>query len=390
MAEQEKTNESLLFPALGLSMATGGPPLIALSLLLIDISETLGVQVAVLGQISTISSFLSIIMAIIMGVLAVRYSHKLLLGLGLVLICVSIVGTSLSNSFTSLLVLYSLSGIGYSMTLPMVTTYIGELYPPEGRTKVMGRLISVRSVASIIAPLVTGYIVARSNWRIGFASYSLVLTVVSLVFVYFGIPSNKEHKHGNTNQLAGISAVLRNRSALAYLVAGSLATALFMAISVFNGSYLRQHFALSIDAVSQLLPLTAISITVGLLVSNRLVARLGLKKVVYLSTFLAAVSYLVYFAAGLSLTLALVFSVIGALLTGIRLATSSALGLVQETTYRGSMMSLNTASMNLGGVFGALIGGFALLRYGYWGLGVVASGLSVVASVIYVLWVKNT
>ena len=364
--------------------------MVAMSLLMIEIAESLNVPVATLGQISSFSSFLSIIMAIIMGVLSVRYSHKILLSTGLVLICASIIGTSLSTSYTSILVLYSLLGIGYSMVSPMVTTYIGQLYPPEGRTEVMGRLISVRSIVSFLAPLITGYVLARSNWRIAYFSFNIALTVVSLIRVYISIPRGNDQQTGNPDQLAGIAAVLRNSSASAFLLAAALGITPFMAIQVFNGSYLRQGFGLSIGTVSQLMPLTAISVTFGLLVSNRLVEKIGLKKVVYISTLVSSLAYLVYFGAGLSLVPSVLFSLIGALLTGVRLASSGALGLLQETNYRGSMMSLSTAAQSLGGVLGALVGGYALSKFGYLGLGFATSLLGIVAFVIYIVWVKNT
>ena len=388
MGREERT-ESLVFLALGTSMATGGPPMIALSLLLVDISEALGFPIGVLGQISSFSSLLSIIMALIMSILAVRHSHKLLMKVGLLLTIASIVGTSFSFNLTSMIVLYSLSGIGFSMTLPMVTTYIGLLYPAEGRTKVMGRLISIRSVASIIAPLITGYIVARSNWRVAFASYSLALAVISLGLVTSQIPENRLFQKNNGTILDGLKAVLKNRSALAFLVAGSLATTPFMVIQVYNGSYLRQGFTLGVERVSQLLPLTALFVTFGLLSSGYLVSKLGLKRVVYISTILSSVSYLAYFSGGLSLNNALAFSLVGAFMTGIRLSTVSTLGLLQETTFRGSMMSLSAASNGLGGMIGAMIGGFAILKLGFSGLGFVSSILGLIATGIYVLFVKD-
>jgi predicted MFS family arabinose efflux permease len=378
-----------VFYALGASTATGGAPVVVLSLLLIDIAESLDVSVGVLGQISSFSSFISIIVAIFMGVLAVRYSHKRLLCVGLALMSISIIGTSLSTSFTMILLMYSLSGIGYSMVQPMANTFVGDLYPPEGRTKVIGQMIAVRSVISFLAPLVTGFIVARSSWRLGFASYNLALTLISLLLVWTAIPRDKVQAVNGSGQLEGIKSVLNNKSATAYLFAGALAFTPFMAISVFNGSYLRQHFMLSVEASSQLMPIVAISVTGGLLMSNFLVERLGLKRVVYSSTLLSSVAFFVYFGAGLGLIPSVIFSTIGSFLTGVWLATSGALGLLQEKTYRGSMMSLGTASSNLGGVLGAFVGGFSLLRWGYLGLGAVMGVLGVVAVLIYVFWVAG-
>ena len=386
---KDDRTESLVFLALGTSMATGGPPMIALSLLLVDISDALGFPVEVLGQISSFSSFLSIIMALTMSVLAVKYSHKLLMRVGLILTIVSIIGTSLSYNLTSMMILYSLSGIGFSMTLPMVATYIGVLYPAEGRTEVMGRLISMRSVASIIAPLITGYIVARSNWRLGFAAYSLAIAVLSLSLVSQRLPENELFKKKEGSNLDGLKAVLKNGSALAFLVAGSLATTPFMMIQVYNGSYLRQGFNLGVERVSQLLPLTALFVTIGLLSSGYLVSKLSLKKVVYVSTLLSSVAYLAYFSGGFSLNIAIAYSLVGAFMTGIRLSTVSTLGLLQETRFRGSMMSLSAASNSLGGVIGAMIGGFAILKLGFSGLGLISSILGLVAGGIYILFVKD-
>jgi predicted MFS family arabinose efflux permease len=388
LAEKE-WKKSLLFLALGLSMGTGGPPAVSLSLLLIDIADSINVPVSTLGQISSVSSLLSIFMALIMGVFSVKYSHKTLLSSGLAIMVLSIIGTSVSSNYTSILILYSAVGIGYSMVLPMVTTYIGELYPPEGRTKVMGRLIAVRSIVSFLAPLVTGYILAWSSWRVAYASFNLSLILLSLALVVWIIPADDSKREGEVSQLAGIIAVLRNRSALAFLLAGALGITPFMAISVYNGSYLRQFFNLPIGLVSQLMPLTAISVTVGLLLSNRLVEYLGLNRTVYLSTLVSAVSYFVYFGAGLDLIPSVACSLVGAVTTGIRLASSSALGLLQEKVYRGSMMSLSSASQSLGGVFGALIGGLALRNIGYLGLGGLTSLLGVTSFGIYLLFVES-
>lgn len=388
MAEKD-WKKTLVFYALGASMATGGPPAVSLSLLLIDIAESINVPMETLGQISSFSAFLSIFMAIIMGVLSVRYSHKLLLSSGLLLMCVSIIGTSLSTSFFSILLLYSFVGIGYSMVMPMVTTYIGELYPPEGRTRIMGRLIAVRSIISFIAPLITGYILVKSTWRIAFSSFNLTITVLSLALVIWVLPSDEKDQKKESNQLAGISAIMKNRSGLAFLLAGALGITPFIAISVYNGSFLRQAFNLPVETVSQLMPITAISVTVGLLISNRLVESLGLKKVVYLSTLLSAISYLVYFGSGLGLVPSVAFSIFGAFMTGIRLAASSALGLLQEKVHRGSMMSLSSASQSLGGVLGAMAGGLALSKYGYFGLGALTSVLGIGSFAIYLLYVND-
>lgn len=381
----------LSFPALALSMATGGPPAIALSLLLVDISASFNTSIGVMGQVSTVSSFMSIFMALIMGVLSVKYCYKRLLLSGLMLICVSMIGSGLSPSYQFMFVIYSLTGIGYSMVYPMTTTYIARFYPVEKRTDAIGKLIAGRSIASMIAPIIIGAVVSRSNWRWGFLGYSLPLVVLSIVLVFIGIPQARlESKTGGDIKfLDGLRNVAANRSATACIISGVLAITPFTAISVFNGSYLRQHFLLPMETVSMLMPLYAVFVTIGLLTSGRLVSRLGLKRIVVFTTFFEALAYLVYFAVGLPLIFALVFSSFGALMTGIRISTSNSLNLEQVPRFRGTMMSMNAAASGLGGVIGASVGGYLLMQIGYWGLGLIVSLLGFVATVIYHMKVKT-
>jgi predicted MFS family arabinose efflux permease len=380
-AKREKNQYT--FPSLALSVATGGPPAIALGLLMLDISHTLNTPIALLGQLSTFSSFLSIIMAILMGILAMKYRYKTLLSIGLLIIAASTVVCSIAPNYLTILVSYSFQGVGYSIILSMATTMIGVQFPPEERIKAMGRLIAGRSVSSIFATPIIGLIVGLSNWRWGFIGFSLPLMILSLILVYVGLPSDYGETGGDTSTvLVGIKQVLKDRSAVASLIAASLAMTLFSAVQVFNGSYLRQRFDLSVQTVSILLPLIAISVTIGTLTTSQIVRRLSLRKVVYFTTFFAALSYLIYFTQQ-DYRIAIVFSSIGACLTGMRVTVAGSLSLEQVPLYRGSMMSLNTAATSLGGVLGAGIGGYALLSNGYTGLGFALFFMSVLSTVLY-------
>jgi len=388
---EDKDRHPLSFPALALSMATGGPPAIALSLLLVDISASFNTSIGVMSQISTISSFMSILMALFMGILSVKYSYKRLLLTGLSLICVSMIGSGLSPSYTFMFLVYSLTGIGYSMVYPMTTTYIARFYPVEKRTDAIGKLIAGRSISSMIAPVVIGAVVSWSNWRWGFLGYGLPLVIFSFFLVYIGIPEARLETTtgGDINFLDGLRNVASKGSAVACIFSGVLAITPFTAISVFNGSYLRQHFLLPMSTVSMLMPLYAIFVTVGLLSSGRIVSKFGLKRIVVFTSMFEATAYLLYFALGLPLVFSLVFSSLGAFMTGVRLSSSNSLNLEQVPMFRGTMMSLNAAASGLGGVIGASVGGYMLMQYGYWGLGSIVSLLGFVAAVIYHMKVKT-
>ena len=133
-----QTINNLGILSLILSRGITNLPSLVVSLLLVDIATSFDVQVGVAGQIRTTSGILSIIFALLMGVLSMRYSHKWLLAWGLILYIVSAVTSYFSTSLLMLLVFFALSGVATSMVTPMINTLIGRLVPPGKRVDVMG------------------------------------------------------------------------------------------------------------------------------------------------------------------------------------------------------------------------------------------------------------
>jgi predicted MFS family arabinose efflux permease len=64
-------------------------------------------------------------------------------------------------------------------------------------------------------------------------------------------------------------------------------------------------------------------------------------------------------------------------------SAASSLTLEQIPEFRGTMMSIDTATINLGSAFGTALGGIALLSSGYEGLGIALGVMSVVAAVVF-------
>src|SRR5512136_1253277 len=102
--EPAQTINNLGILSLILSRGITNLPSLVVSLLLVDIATSFDVQVGVAGQIRTTSGLLSIIFALLMGVLSMRYSHKFLLAGGLMLFIVSALTSYFSTSLLMLLV----------------------------------------------------------------------------------------------------------------------------------------------------------------------------------------------------------------------------------------------------------------------------------------------
>lgn len=97
--EDVQTPERLVLPSLCLSYITAYMPVSVVGLLLLDIGDTFGQSVGIMSQIQTIASLITAFTAVLMGVWSIRFNHKLLLLLGLLLITISVVGCSMAFNF---------------------------------------------------------------------------------------------------------------------------------------------------------------------------------------------------------------------------------------------------------------------------------------------------
>jgi predicted MFS family arabinose efflux permease len=118
------------------------------------------------------------------------------------------------------------------------------------------------------------------------------------------------------------------------------------------------------------------------LVSGRVVNRFGRKTSTVLTAFLAGIFTITY-ACVLNLWLSLTLGFIGSWFFGMVTSAANSLTLEQVPEFRGTMMSIDTAAINLGSAFGTALGGLALLSFGYEGLGIALGVMGVAAAVVF-------
>lgn len=171
--EESMSLGRLFLPSLVISSFPVMAPNVVVSLLLIDIASTFSTDIGVMGQVRTASAILRIITCLLMGSLSVRFSHKSLVLLGLAFFCISALGCSFSSSFIMMLIFFSLSGIGFGIVRPMVSTMAGR-FPVEKRSGAIAWLTTGRVVAMIIGAPVVGFLVNYGGWRSAFLGFVLV------------------------------------------------------------------------------------------------------------------------------------------------------------------------------------------------------------------------
>ena len=366
MGSETKSFKSRLFvPSLVLSAFATQPPNMITSLLLIEIGLSFGVPVGVSGQLRTISSIMGVIIALTLGVLNQRFNSKSIMIAGELMLVLSAFGCAYASSFNSLLIAYSIAGIGITMITPMMNTIIGNNVPQEDRPRVLGLSAAGNSGAYVICSPLIGYISGIYVWRVVFLILMLPVSFLTLVTSFIGLPSEKIIRKVSIQQLTeGYKAVLGNRSAFFSLLGTMLSWTAFLGSLTYMMSYFRQELQVALGLAGILFAVLALSKMLGHLTIGRVIKRFGRKNTVVGSIFAMTILSCGYLLVDI-LWLSLFFSCFSCLMAGYMHSSVDSLNIEQLKEYRGSMMSLSFAFYTLGGVLGAGLGGYALMIGGY-------------------------
>ena len=152
------TNSSFTISALFLPNVAVFIPQLVTSLLLVEIAASFGVDVGVVGQLRTGSFITSIVLALLVSALSVRFRLKSLLVAGIATMMVSALGCFLAPSFVLLLSAYALSGMSTAIMRPMTSALVGRLFSVDQRPTVLGYLSVGGSTAYLLGSALMGVI----------------------------------------------------------------------------------------------------------------------------------------------------------------------------------------------------------------------------------------
>lgn len=390
-SKSEASPTTALLLTLVFCMFSIGPLGVLMGLFLYPIATELGVEVGVMGQVNTFSSVVAVAFALIMGFLSVRFRHKLLLMAGLLFFAVSSVGCFLAIDFGGMLLAYSISGVGLAMISPMVNALVGEHFSLEKRAKAVAWTVGAGALSYVVGPLALNLLSDFGGWRFSLLGFVIPLSFVSLALAFFGIPSVSNGHAAEVNRssfVLGFKEVLSCRSALACLAGDTLRAASFAAVLYYGVAFFMQRFEASTDAGAIILLVAASCYTFGSLISGRLVDKIGRKPSAAMTALLAGV-FTVSFVIMSDFWLALLLNLAAALFFGMVTSAAISLTLEQVPEYRGTMMSVDSAFVNLGYALGAAVGGMALIWFGYEGLGTALGLFGVLAAVVFYLFARD-
>ena len=131
----------------------------------------------------------------IWGKLSDAFGRRRFFVIGMVIFVVGSALCGQSHTMVELIGFRAVQGLGAGAMLPIVQAILGDIFPPAARARWAGLLMSVFGFATIIGPLLGGWITDNIGWRWTFY-VNLPVGVIAIAFALIALPGHAQlRKH---------------------------------------------------------------------------------------------------------------------------------------------------------------------------------------------------
>ena len=123
----------------------------------------------------------------ISGKLSDIYTRKIFYIVSIFIFLIGSILSGLSQSMTQLIIFRAIQGIGGGALMANSFTIIGDLFPPAERGKWQGMLGGVFGLASVVGPILGGWLTDNASWRWTFF-INMPVGVLALGLIFFLMP----------------------------------------------------------------------------------------------------------------------------------------------------------------------------------------------------------
>ena len=258
-----------------------------------DVLDDLGVGDGAAGPLVAAGALPGIVMAPVIGLLADRFGRRVVLVPCLVAFGVFGLASALAPSFTVLLVLRQLQGVGAAGLVNLAVVIIGDHWEGIERSRRIGRNAAVLTVGLAVLPPVGGFLTDLGGWRLAFAPYGVGLLTAAVVWRVLAEVRPDAGTSVRAQLGASVSAVGTRRVGSVLVVGFVVFMLIFGLLLTTLPLHLEDRFGLTAGQRGLVLSVPALTSTLGALLVGRLHLRLGGDRVVLVALSLFVVAFAV-------------------------------------------------------------------------------------------------
>jgi len=325
-----------------------------------DLVRSLGVSVAVGGQLVSVASLATALGAPLMAAAIGGWDRRRLLTLSLVWFAVGHVLCALMPNFASLLPVRTLAVLGAAVFTPQAAAVIATMVPVQRRGRAIAFIFLGWSLSSVIGMPLHSYVGESFGWRWAYALVG-VFSAAAALAVWRAMPSGVKPP---ALSLAAWRAVFTNRVLMALIAVTALSGSGQFTLFTYFAPYFRQVIGVGPGEVSLLFFWFGAFGLLGNLLLTRWIDRLGAGRCVTLGLTAMALSIACWPLAGglLGMSLVLLPWALGCFSSN---SAQQARAGVAAPALAGATLALNTSAIYLGQAVGAAGGGALMAISGY-------------------------
>ncbi len=209
------------------------------------------------------------------GLATDRWGRRPLAFIGLVVFIAGGTAAALADSIEVLLAARFLQGIGASTTPVVSRAIVRDVASGAEAGKLMSLMVSIITLAPLLAPSVGSALLAVANWRFTFG-FGTAAGVLALVLVWRHVPeTGHRHRGQGRSVAASLRAMFVSRSCLVGGALASLGSASYMAVLTSSSAIFEDVYQVPPTWFGPVFAIAAAAVTAGALVSRRYVGQVG-------------------------------------------------------------------------------------------------------------------